>query len=306
QVSFASGIPLAPKRQYGTAYRFANRAIEEQQDAEMKVVGLDYLKMYDLKLIAGRWLDQNNITEDHSFNGFVVNETLVQSLGTTPEEIIGKEIAINEGTAPVIGVISDFHNMGLQLKITPCLLFYWHGFFSESGIRYQTGANENELVTDIEKVWKSVYPKGIFKYQFVEDHLADNYRIEGLVFDAFKVSSFLAIVIGCLGLYGLISFMAEIRTREIGIRKTLGASVSGIVFMLSNYFLRLLMASIAIGSLAAWVITDRWLQAFAYKIELTPWFFVMSAILTVFMAMLTTTGKTLITASMNPVESLRE
>ncbi|MEM8565408.1 MAG: FtsX-like permease family protein, partial [Bacteroidota bacterium] len=209
-------------------------------------------------------------------------------------------------TAPVIGVISDFHNMGLQLKITPCLLFYWHGFFSESGIRYQTGANENELVTDIEKVWKSVYPKGIFKYQFVEDHLADNYRIEGLVFDAFKVSSFLAIVIGCLGLYGLISFMAEIRTREIGIRKTLGASVSGIVFMLSNYFLRLLLISIVIGSLAAWVITDGWLQAFAYKIEITPWYFVMSAFLTVIMALLATTGKTLVSASMNPVESLRE
>ncbi|MEM7108955.1 MAG: ABC transporter permease [Bacteroidota bacterium] len=306
QVSFASGIPLAPKRQYGTAFRFADQPAEEQQDAEMKVVGLDYLKMYELKLLAGRWLDQHNVTSDRSFNGFVVNETLVQSLGTTPEEIIGREIAINEGKATVVGVVADFHNMGLQLDITPCLMLYWQGFFSESGIRYQPGVDKNELVTDIEQVWKSVYPENIFKYQFVEDHMADNYRIEGLVFDAFKVSSFLAMVIGGLGLYGLISFIAEVRTREIGIRKTLGASVSGIVFMLSNYFLRLLLISIVIGSLAAWVITDGWLQAFAYKVEITHWYFVISAMLTVLMALLATTGKTLVTASMNPVESLRE
>ncbi|MEM6359929.1 MAG: ABC transporter permease [Bacteroidota bacterium] len=306
QVSFASGIPLAPKRQYGTAFRFANQDIEQQQEAEMKVVGPDYLKMYDLKLVAGRWLDQNNVTVDHTFNGFVVNETLVQSLGTTPEEIIGREIAINEGTAPVIGVISDFHNMGLQLEITPCLLFYWHGFFSESGIRYQPGANESELLAGVEKVWKDVFSEQIFKHQFVEDHIADNYRIEGLVFDAFKVSSFIAIVIGCLGLYGLISFMAEIRTREIGIRKTLGASVSGIVFMLSNYFLRLLLVSIVIGSLVAWFVMDGWLQAFAYRIEMTPLYFAVSAILTAAVAVLTTVGKTVVTASTNPIESLRE
>ncbi len=306
KVSFASGIPSAPDWQYGTDFRLSHEPVQMQRGAEMKVVRLDYLDMYQLELVAGRWLNEDNITEDNSFNGFVVNESLARMLNLTPEELLGREVIINEGQAPVVGVVRDFHNHDLHYEITPCLLFYWNvGFFTEGSVKFNTTANTAELIKFVDSAWRDVYPENIFKYQFIDDYLEKNYRVEELIFGAFRVTSFIAILIGCLGLYGLSAFITEVRTKEIGIRRVLGANISGIVSLLSGYFVRLLLLSVVAGSLAAWVLMREWLNGFAHRIEPGAGIFLAGALITVLVALLTTSIKTIRVALANPADSLR-
>ena len=306
KVSFASGLPSAPNRQYGTDFRLSHEPVQMQRSAEMKVVGLDYKDMYKLQLIAGRWLDESNVTQDNTFNGFVVNESLTRMLGVSPEDALGLDIIINEGQAPIVGVVKDFHNHTFHTEITPCLLFYWNvGFFTEGSIKMNLAANTTGIQDYVNGVWKAVYPDQVFHYQFIEDYLAKNYKVEELVFGASRIAAFVAILVGCLGLFGLSAFITEVRTKEIGIRRVLGATMRGIIGLLSGYFIRLLALSILTGSTLAWFLMQGWLSGFAYRIELGVSIFLVGAMLTMFIALVTTSIKTVRAALANPVDSLR-
>ena len=306
KVSFSSGLPSAPNSQYGTDFRMAHELVRMQRSAEMKVVGLDYLDMYQLRLVAGRWLNESNVTPDNTFNGFVVNESLVEMLGKTPEEALGLDIIINEGQAPIVGVVKDFHNHTFHNKISPCLLFYWNvGFFTEGSIKMNAAANPVGIKNFVRSVWKEVYPSQIFQHQFIEDYLAKNYRIEALVLGACKIAAFIAILVGCLGLYGLSAFITEVRTKEIGVRRVLGATMSSIVSLLSGYFIRLLIVSILLGSVIALVLMKEWLSSFPYRMDLGIGIFVTGAFTTLLIALVTTGIKTVRAAMANPADSLR-
>lgn len=309
-MSYASGTPISTRDHYGTGFRLQEEPVNMMRQAEMKVVDLNYMSLYNLRLVAGRWLNESNkrMTIKEGFNGFVVNETLVNMLGLKPEDAIGKEIIINEGKAPIVGVISDFHNNSLQKQISPCLLFYWGAdFFGEAGIQLYSG-NGNALshtLDFIEKTWKKTFPESIYNYRFRDEALARNYVQETLTSKAFQLFAGIAIFISCLGLFGLVVFATEQRTKEIGVRKVLGASVASIVSLLSKDFLKPVLAAILLASPVAWFMMNKWLEDFAYRIHISGWLFVLAACIAVGIALMTVGFHAVKAAAANPVKALR-
>lgn len=310
-LSYSSGAPTSTGAHYGTSFRLQEEPENMMRQAEMKVVDLNYLTLYNLQMVAGRWLDQANKIENpkDGFNGFVVNEAMVRMLGLKPEDAIGKEVIINEGKAPIVGVVKDFNNNSLQEKISPCLLFYWGSdFFSEAGIRLQANANNSNLsktLSFIKKNWEKAFPENIYKFSFLDEALARNYAQEALISKAFQLFAAMAIVISCLGLFGLIVFSAEQRTKEVGVRKVLGASVTNIVILLLKDFLKPVFAAIIIASPVAWYVMNKWLQNFAYRINISWWIFIVAGLSALFIALLTVSFQSIKAAMANPVKSLR-
>ncbi|MHA4741851.1 ABC transporter permease [Dyadobacter sp. MSC1_007] len=310
EVSFSSGAPIT-NNHYGTNFRLKSEDKSMDRQAEMKVVDLKYESLFGLKLIAGKWLDQSNMLEDGSgFNGFVVNETMVKMLGLTPETAINKMITISEGEAPIIGVVKDFNNVSLQQAIMPCVMMCWNSDFYEQihvAMHMTNGAwvNVGPTLKSIEKTWKSIFPQDVYEYSFLNESLAKGYMVEQLVFDAFRIFAGISIFISCLGLFGLATFAAQQRTKEIGVRKVLGASVASIMSLLFSDFLKLVLVAIVIASPIAWYAMENWLQDFAYRIEMQWWIFVVAGLLAIGIALFTVSFQTLKAALMNPVKSLK-
>lgn len=305
KMSYASGPPTTHDVAYGTTFRLREESEKMSRSAEMKVVDLDFLDLYGLEMVSGQWLGRAQVSP--RFNGFVVNETAVRQLGLSPETAIGKNLVINEGEAPVIGVIRDFHNNSLQEGITPCLFLYWGtGFFSELHLEIIPEAgNLSQVLAGIESVWKEVFPDRIYSYQFLNETLARNYAIENLTFRAIGIVAALAIFVGSIGLFGLISFLNERRNKEIGIRKVLGASVAQIASLLSGEMLILILVAIVLASPLAYMLTQNWLNGFTYQIELKWTFFLGAGLSAVLIAGVTVGLKIWSAARMNPVESLK-
>ncbi len=302
EVSFSSSSPVSDYNQhYGTSFRLPSQTETEGKEAEMKGVDVNFIPFYKLTLLAGR----NFTTTEEKFKEFIVNEKLIKALGWTPEEAIGQQLTINEGSATIIGVVKDFHNNSLQDDITPCILINWSYFLERANIKLDQHADLSQTLPFIEHSWKETYPEGIYNFTFLEAALAKNYALQQFVFNGFKIFSMLAIVIGCLGLYGLISFVTIRRTKEVGIRKVLGASVSQVVAMFSRESIALVLMSFLVAAPVAYYFMGQWLQEFAYHIELSWWIFALGAILTIAIALLTISFQTVKAALSNPVESLR-
>ncbi len=226
-------------------------------------------------------------------------------MGWTPEEAIGRQLTINEGTATIIGVVRDFHNNSLQDEITPCILINWSYFLERAHIQLERTSDLSKVLPFIESAWRETYPEGIFNVTFLDDALAKNYAIEQLVFKGFTSFAILAIIIGCLGLYGLISFVSIRKTKEIGIRKVLGASVASILQLFSKEFVLLVLLAFVIAAPLSYYFMNQWLTSFVYHIALSWWIFVLSALLTITIALFTISFQTIKAALSNPVESLR-
>ncbi|WP_128546000.1 ABC transporter permease [Larkinella soli] len=306
EVSFATGAPTT-NNHYGTDFRLKSEPETMNRQAEMKVVDLRYQSLFGLRMVAGHWFTRTNVVRDgQRFNGFVINETMAKMLGLRPEAAVGQTVVINEGEAPVLGVVKDFHNTSLQKPIEPCVMMVWNtGFFEELHLKLASSANLPQTLGAIARTWKQVFPEDVFQYTFLDDSLARNYLIEQLVFDAFRVFAAISIFISCLGLFGLITFAAARRTKEIGVRKVLGASVAGIVALLSKDFLKLVLVAIALGTPVAWYGMHRWLEHFTYRIEVEGWMFAGAGLAAVGIALATVGIQSVRAALMNPVKSLK-
>jgi putative ABC transport system permease protein len=307
EVSFSSGAPITDNH-YGTDFRLKSEVVQMNRQAEMKWVDTRYQSLFGLQTIAGRWFTQSDTVLNRA--GFVVNETMVKMLGLTPETAIGKTMVINEGEAAIVGVVKDFHNVSLQQPITPCVLLCQNtGFYDRIHVQLQTQsgrlANVSQMLGAIEQTWKQAFPQDVYQYTFLNESLAKGYIVEQLVFDAFRIFAAISIFIACLGLFGLITFAANQRTKEIGVRKVLGASVAGIVTLLSKDFLKLIMMAIVISGPIAWYLMNQWLQNFEYRIAIEWWVFGLAGILSMSIALLTISFRAIKAALMNPVKSLR-
>ena len=279
-ISYATGVPTSGEVRLGTTFRLDGEGLDMRKESEMKVVDLNYANMYGLKLITGSHLNKSHTTKQ-GFDSFVVNETLVKMLNLTPEEAIGKKLIINEGEATIVGVMQDFHNESLQEKISPCILMYWNaGFFWEAGIQLQNvqgnATQIREALTFTENTWKEIFPEWIPEYQFLDDHLLKNYLIESLVYDAFKVFAGIAIFLSSLGLFGLSAFTSGQRSKEIGIRKVLGASVANIFKLLSKDFIYMVIFAGLLAFPIAWYMMNQWLEGFVYRLEISWWIFALA------------------------------
>ncbi|GAB4027641.1 ABC transporter permease [Spirosoma gilvum] len=267
-----------------------------------RLADADYLKTYNLQLVAGR-----NITEGDSIREYVINETLLHKLGfRDPQAILGKRMQyyLSSVPLPIVGVVKDFHQKSLHEVIAPCFIATYPNMYKQAGIR-MSGASSTQTLAHIRTVWQRLYPNDVFEYEFLTDQLAKFYETETTISKLVNTFALMAMVICGLGLYGLVAFTVGQRTKEIGIRKVLGASVASIVALLSKDFLKLVLAAILLASPLAWYAMNEWLTGFAYKITIAWWVYALAGAFAIGLALLTISFQSIKAALMNPIKSLR-
>jgi putative ABC transport system permease protein len=264
------------------------------------VVGYDFIKTMGLQLQAGRDFSRDYGTDSV---GFLLNETAVKKIGLT--DPIGKTVVWGNHRGKVIGVIKDFHFASMHTAIEPLIMrlddnWNWGTIL----VRIKAGKTRDALAS-LQDLSKQLNPKFPFTYQFSDLEYAKLYTSESVTSKLANIFAFLAIFISCLGLFGLATFTAEQRTKEIGVRKVLGASVSNIVTMLSTNFLKQILVAFFIAIPLSWYAMNGWLQNYAYKISTEWWMFLFAGLLTICIALITVSYQSIKASLSNPVKSLR-
>ena len=265
------------------------------------IVDPDFTETYGLQMLAGR-----DFSPDLAANlgeSFLLNERAVQEMGMTPDEVIGKRFRMNE-TGPVVGVVKDFHFEGLQNEIEPLVMTVWPDWFGYVSLRVESGRMQ-KTIEQIEAQWTALFPSLPFEYFFLDEDFGRQYQAEQRFEQVFFVFALLAILISCLGLYGLATFMAEKRTKEIGLRKVLGATEAGVVWMFSSEFARLVVVAFVIAAPVAYLAMSRWLERFSYRIDVEWWMPVLAGGLAMTIALLSIGYQFLKAARANPVDALK-
>jgi ABC-type antimicrobial peptide transport system permease subunit len=255
---------------------------------------------FGLKLTAGRWFDHSMKLDTANV---LLNETAVRTLGLKPP-VVGQWFEFHGRRGQIIGVVRDFHFNSFHQKIEPMVLFNapWQRrqFFVKT-----TGTGASRVLAEAENAWRVRLPDVPFRYQFLDDQFNQLYQAEQQAGVLFNVFSAIAVLISCLGLFGLATFTAEQRTKEIGVRKVLGASVFSLVALLSRDFLKLVLLALLLAAPVAWYAMSKWLQDFAYRIDIEWWVLAAAGVLAVGIALLTVSFQAIKAALMNPVKSLR-
>lgn len=268
-----------------------------------KSVDTSYISLYKMQLLAGRNLHASDTTRE-----FVINETAVNAFGfKSPQDAIGKFIGQENQKYPIVGVVKDFHMLDFHTTIDPVALMANKDNLNSINIKLNTTdpAKWQETIKHIEKKWAALYPPGTFAYKFYDQELEAMYKEERNFSTLINLSTGIAIVISCLGLFGLAIITSFQRTKEIGIRKVLGASVTGIVRILSSDFIRLVLIALVIASPIAWWAMNKWLSDFAYRVDISWWMFALTGLMAVIIALLTVGFHAVKAAIANPVKSLR-
>jgi ABC-type antimicrobial peptide transport system permease subunit len=269
----------------------------------MMNVDHNFISATRMQLIAGKNF-RPAITSDTSTN-FLVNETAVRRMGWTPEQALGKRFRLWNYNGMIIGVVKDFHFHPLMQTIDP-ILFYYAPRESYSWLWVKTKPSRTaEAIAALGRLYKKYEPRTAMQYEFVDEGLANQYRNEQKTGRIVLYFSILAIVVSCLGLFGLSTYTIGQRIKEIGIRKVLGASAGSIIALLSRDFLKLVLIAILIASPIAWYATHLWLEDFAYKINVGWWVFLVSASTVIIAALATISFQSMRAALLNPVKNLR-
>lgn len=286
---------------WNTTPRYNNNAEEEAFRVSVKAGDEDYLKTFGLKLLAGR-----NLFPSDTVKEFLVNETFAKKLNlNSPSELLGKNLKVNGNmTGPIVGVIKDFHDQSFHEDINAICVFTAPDLYNTYSVKINVG-NIAATMAAIEKTWSKMYPDQVYQYEFLDDHIALFYETEALMLKLIQAFSLIAIFIGCLGLYGLVSFMASQKTKEIGIRKVLGSSIGQILWIFGKEFSRLILMAFVIAAPIAWWLMNSWLQDFKFPIDIDAWVFVTTILVTLTVAGLTVSYQALKAALMNPVKSLK-
>jgi putative ABC transport system permease protein len=313
-VSFATATPSS-EGHWGTIMNRTGRQDPSRKEVTL-IFGDDrFCKMYGFQLLAGRFLEASDtnyiaksVAEKDQIMKAVVNEQLIKELEfKSNEEAIGQRIWVgwNSGNLEIVGVVRDFNTGSLHKAIKSALITPNPRDYGQAGIKIEANSNVPETIAAIEAAWKSTYPEGIFSYKFLDEQIDSFYKAEERLFNLFKIFSGLAMFISCLGLWGLATFAAQSRTKEIGIRKVLGASVNKIVVLLSKDFLLLVLVAMVIATPLAWYGINQWLQNYAFRTEITWWIFGFSGVMAILIAIITVSFQAIKAAISNPVESLR-
>jgi putative ABC transport system permease protein len=297
-VSLANAAPST----YANAYNSFSFEGGAQQDFQVntKSVDEDYFKAFDLKFVAGRGLAKSDTIKE-----FVINETLMHRLHITdPEKALGKMVTLGQSTAPIVGVLKDFNNMTLRETISPLL-------FSTRKFRYYTMAVKMdahrlpEVMKNTEVLWNSYFSDYVYYSSFVDDDINNYYESERVMGTLFKVFATVIIFIAFIGLFGLISFVATQRTREMAIRKVLGASTTELIKMLNSSFIKLIFLANLIAWPIAYILIKNWLAGYTYRIEISVWPFIAAMSVSMLLTILTVSFRTYNAARTNPVDALK-
>jgi putative ABC transport system permease protein len=291
-------------------YNMSGSDASKQMGVKANPVDEHYLAATGLELIAGSNLTNQDIVdvsnEDYTKNyfHFLLNESAAEALGWTPQEAIGKKMFLDE-TRPgeVRGVVKDFHFASLHTEIEPLVLF--PTAWANIAIVKTDGNNVGATIAAIEKKWKTLAPHRPFTYRFMDEDYQRMYDAEMRTGKIFNLFSVLAIVLACLGLFGLSAYSARQRNKEIGVRKVLGASVTQISVLLSSGFVSLVVIALLIASPLAWFAMSKWLQQFSYRVDIKWSVFILAGLISVFIALFTISFQFIKAAIANPVKSLR-
>ncbi len=298
--TYGFGAPLSLGT---TATRAAlgNGALEDESAIEVKYVDTAYMNFYRLRLLAGR-----NLTPSDTMREVVINETFARKAGyKKPEDALGQLLTSGGNRYPVIGVVADFHAKSLREPIKPLMLTSGRSHGNMLHAAFETGTDLRAAIAKIEKEWAALYPGVPFKYNFVDETLENFYREETRLIKLLAWATGVAILISCLGLLGLAIYATRQRTREIGIRKVLGASVLSIVSLFSGNILKLVLIALVIASPPAWWLMQQWLNKFAYSIAVPWWIFPAAGAAAALLALLTVGVQAMKAALINPAQVLK-
>jgi predicted permease len=299
-VSFSFASP-ADNGNWSSNFRFNHAAEETEWFANLKWADHDFVNAYDIKLVAGR-----NLYPSDTVAEFLVNETLVKQLGITDvQQVLNKEINIWDGVkGNVVGVVKDFNALSLRSGFVPVIISTNKSNYRKAGIKLQT-ADIGTALTSLRTLWTTTFPDFVFEEQFLDEKVGHFYAQEQRLSGLYKIFAALAMFLSCLGLYGLVSFMAIQRVKEVGIRKVLGASSLKIVLLFSKEFLMLIGIAFVIATPLAVYFMNNWLKEFAYQIDISWEIIVLAGISAAAIALLTISVKAVRAALANPVRSLR-
>ncbi len=270
-------------------------------DVFLKVGDADYFKTFGLRFLAGKGYSVGDTAKE-----IVINQTLMQKLGIKrPQDALGKTFAFGDNIwHPICGVVEDFKTNSMRDVVKPIAIYPQKVFEGEVAVKIHTGSLA-PTAASVQKLWERSYPEYAYTGFFLDENIAKFYNQENQLELIYKIFALIAIFISCLGLYGLVSFMAVQRTKEVGIRKVLGASVASIVYLFSKEFMVLISIAFVIAAPAAWYFMTEWLQSFAYRISMSLWIFMVAIAASLLIGWLTVGYKAIKAALVNPVKSLR-
>jgi putative ABC transport system permease protein len=299
---------------------------DDKLTIRQQLVSYDFFELLNLKIVAGRTFDKASGADEgrmylmrdrfpaYDGRNYIINESAATLIGKTPEEALGQPMRIyteengelfSDFKGTIVGVVKDYHSSSLRDKIEPTAYLLGNANYY-GGILVKLSEGEfTTTLANIEDIWKKVNPAIPFKYSFLNEEINRQYQSEeklGVIIGSF---SLMVLFVACLGLFGLSAYTAESKTKEIGIRKALGASTSGIVRMLSYDFIGLVAISLAIAIPAGWYISRTWLQEFAYQMNLSVWYFILAGSGCLLIAWLTISWQSIKAAMANPIDSLR-
>ncbi|HZH54252.1 MAG TPA: ABC transporter permease [Sphingobacteriaceae bacterium] len=290
---------------WGTDLTFLSDTGQIRVNLPHKYIDADYLPLYQLKLLAG-----TNIQQTDTLRDLLINDAARKAFGfDSPEMAIGQSLIYQNKSYPIVGVVADFHQKDLHVEVEPIFLAVSTQRSSLQTFNIKLPSDRSQwkkTFTVVEQEWAKIYPNAPFNYRFSDERIKSLYESEHRMSKLIGLATGITIFISCLGLFGLATLTAFQRTKEIGIRKVLGASISGIVGMLSKDFVKLVCIAILIASPVAWWAMNHWLDDFAYRIEIQWWMFATAGLLAVVIALLTVATQAIRAAVANPVESLRD
>jgi len=306
ELSVISGVEMAslssrpPSSGSVSSTDFQIEGREEHFGTQVKLVDGNYLNIYGIELVAGA-----NLLDLDTAQGFIVNEKLAATIGSkNPQELIGKVVRMWGKKLPVVGVVKNFHTMSLHEPIEATIMFNSIRNYATISLKVNP-SNYQAVVKQVQKRWEAAYPEHIFSYKFLDEEIKEFYERESKMSTLLTVFTTMAIFIGFLCLFGLATFMANQKTKEIGVRKVLGASVKSIIVLFSSEYVKLIMFGFILAVPASWYVMNLWLNDFAYKIEIGPSIFLLGLGSTFLIAIITVGYRSLRAATVNPVDSLR-
>ncbi|HMC87109.1 MAG TPA: FtsX-like permease family protein, partial [Chitinophagaceae bacterium] len=301
-VSFSSNTPVEDANDMLSTFKFNHATKETDFKAILKFADNEYLPAYKLPLIAGRNLQRSDMVRE-----FLVNESFVKNLGLkNTEDILNKEISIWDGQikCPVVGVLKDFNDRSFRQDLSPLLITTDIVMYNQAAIKLST-TNTSSTLQSVKTIWEQTFPNFVYEYRFLDDKIDSFYKQENQLTQLYKIFAAIAIFLSCLGLYGLASFMAVQRIKEVGIRKVLGATAGSIVYLFSKEFIILIAIAFAIATPLAWYYMHQWLQDYAYRINISWWLFAAGGLVAIMIALITISFQAIKAAVANPVKSLR-
>lgn len=301
-VSLSTNTPIENGNDMWNTVRFNHAVKEAYFQTIIKFADNEYVPTYKLPLVAGR-----NLQPSDTVGEFLVNESLIKNLGIkNPEDILNKDISTWNDVlhGPVVGVLKDFNDRSFRNTLAPLLITTDKAMYNQIGVKLAT-KNISSTLESVKKVFEQTYPDFVYEYKFLDEKIAGFYKQETQLAALYKIFAAIAIFLSCLGLYGLASFIAVQRIKEVGIRKVLGATAGSIVYLFSKEFIILIAIAFAIATPIAWYYMHQWLQDYAYRISISWWLFATGGLAATIIALATISFQAIKAAKENPVKSLR-